>query len=119
MTTVPTSSDKGKLRFGFRTSAPVKVTLFHASEENRGPTRATEMMVRVVTSQGVPQKPADRGASWLLLHQTPSPMIPSRAATLRLVKMFWTHAPVRTPKILMIARNDKHNMAISCCEETV
>ena len=37
----PRPRASGRLRRGLRTSAPVKVTLFHASAENRDPTIAT------------------------------------------------------------------------------
>src|SRR5450759_3511422 len=37
----PRASERGRLRFGLRTSPAVKVTLFQESDENRAPTIAT------------------------------------------------------------------------------
>ena len=55
---VPTKRETGRLRLGFITSPPVKVTLFQASDENRGPTIATDTTVTVAISQFAPcQKP--------------------------------------------------------------
>ena len=44
----------GKLRFGLTISLPVKVRLFQASEENSGPTMATEIMANVARFQCTP-----------------------------------------------------------------
>ena len=51
---VPMKSARGRLRLGLITSLPVKVTLFQASEENSGPTSATETNVKVARSQCAP-----------------------------------------------------------------
>src|ERR1017187_8405116 len=119
---VPTKSDKGRLRLGLITSPPVKVTLFHASDENNGPTNATETNVSVAISQLAPcQNPCVGvdGTGWLNAHQTPSTITPMRAATLRTVKTFWTPAPVRNPKMFSTLRKNNTRIATSCCDETV
>src|ERR1035437_5680156 len=119
---VPTKSETGRLRLGLITSPPVKVTLFHASEENSGPTMATETRVKVAKSQFAPCQnvcPADAGTGWLKAHQMPSATTPIRAATFKTVKTFWTPAPVRNPKMFSTLRKNNTRMATSCCDETV
>ena len=88
---VPTKSARGRLRLGLITSLPVKVTLFQASEENSGPTSATETSVKVARSQCAPcQNPCaeEAGTGWPKAHQMPSTTTPSSAATFKTVKTF-------------------------------
>ena len=71
---VPRKRLRGMLRFGFTTSAAVKVMLFHASDENRLPTMAVPMAATMA-------KPA----KWVMV----APSLEVCTALQKLVVLIW------------------------------
>src|ERR1039457_1464347 len=99
----PRARERGRLRFGLRTSPAVKVTLFQESKKKSDPTMATP------TSRTESKfHPAWRQKSVKLLAtavglrptRKPAATNPSSVPTLANVKTFCTVAPVRMPYVL-------------------
>src|SRR5437867_5287945 len=98
---------QGSVRFGFFTSLPVKVTLFHASLENSDPTIEVPRASNKPRADNGRFEPAGMARQGLLKFRltalvfapavTPRTISPSSAAILVIVKMFWMTLPVRRP----------------------
>src|SRR5580698_2160550 len=112
---VPSASDSGKLRLGLRTSAAVKVTLFHASAEKSAPTMATPISVSVPILQIEPSggygcivlSPAPRQKSVKFVERAmaveyakPSSTSAASEPTFATVKTFCTVLPTLRPRVL-------------------
>jgi len=101
-TPVPSSSDRGRFRFGFRVSAAVKVTFSQAKAAKSGPTMAVAIRTQVPGPASRflanPVKFAPMASGW---RPKPSPQktSPATAAILAAVKASWTRAPKRTPRM--------------------
>src|SRR5690348_15923562 len=98
------ASARGRLRVGFCTSAAAKVTLFHASLENREPTMAAPITGTTARVQGtVPQKDEKFAAATAGCRHTVSPNSTSAASapTLATLNTVWIAAPSRTPRALV------------------
>jgi hypothetical protein len=97
----------------------VKVTLFQESDEKSEPTRATpRTRIAVRPSRPPAQKfsPKLRAtAASLRPTKNAAPMRPSSAPVLATVKMFWTRAPVRSPRVFSQVRKMMRAMATAFC----
>src|ERR1700753_3381034 len=113
---VPSASESGKLRLGLRTSAAVKVTLFHASAENSAPTIATPIsvsvpMLQIEASGGygcIAPSEAPRQKSVKLAecaadveYAKPSNTRHASEPTFATVKTFCTTLPTPMPRVLI------------------
>src|SRR5262249_41301636 len=119
-TTVPPIRLNGKVRRGFFTSPAANVTLFHASEENKGPTIAPPSTIKKPSDKFCsPQKWVTFAVTASALRDTnnPSRIRASNAATFAEVKTFWTSFPSRTPRLFDQVNNAITAMAITRCVE--